>query len=319
MKRLLAFMTVFVLCFTLTCPVFASYSPEPPASWDKSKYPYAVIMTDASGSYYFNACDKPIVVSLKDGKWRASGSSDGSTKREWATWSGSAWVDWGNDGELGSALKLSLTDYPLVWANHHIYDENNSIYLRGDGVECDGSACPATDLDKDNICDDCGQLLTMSLRSTLLEYAINTHVPNGLSLYPNDKYWVITDNTEGGYTILMSNYPFTYSDGVLSTETTIRKSTVITMSTGQNGGRGWSTIGSSTSDFGVPVEASHPIDGFFPIPLWTVVEGVTQGGAMELAEATGGTMTTLTLCGVGLMAFLAVFALFGKRWLIFLR
>lgn len=308
MKKILS---LFMAVFTFMCLTVSAFASEPPVSipsWDSDTYPYAVL-TKVDTSYFLKLYSVPLyyqtdsqygrsLVTLTNGK-------DGMFKNTNGTWNQS-WM--GADSKSG--VKFGQNDLgQIIWMN----------FTPEDLDVCDGTSCPATDANYDNVCDDCGAVLTMSLRSTLLEYAVNVHVPNGQSIYDAD-YWVITDNVEGGYTILMATTPFTYTDGVLTTTGYIFKSSVIQMSNGQNGGRGWTTItAGNTSDFGVPVDASHPIDGFFPIPLWTVVEGVTQGGAMELAEATGGTMTTLTLCGVGLMACLVVFALFGKRWLIFLR
>lgn len=57
---------------------------------------------------------------------------------------------------------------------------------------------------------------------------------------------------------------------------------------------------------------------FFPIPLWTTIQKVTQGKLEEETVPTmASTMNTLVLCGVGLMACLVVLSLFGKRSLIF--
>lgn len=56
-----------------------------------------------------------------------------------------------------------------------------------------------------------------------------------------------------------------------------------------------------------------------PLPLWEEVGQVTQGEMVTMNQTLGGTMKVLVPCGVGLMACLAVFVLFGKRSLIFLR
>lgn len=186
-------------------------------------------------------------------------------------------------------------------------------------TDCDGSECPATDIDHNNICDDCGAPLTMSLRSTLLDYAY-VHLQNGQGLYSSDDYWLITDNTEGGYTIYLSNEPFTYgiSTAVLSSDGTIHSSSVITMESGQNGGRGWRTLTPGTPlPYGNPVESSHDINGFFPGALWEEMEAVTQGAIVAEQIRLNRTMGILALCGVGLVALLMVLHLFGKRSLIF--
>lgn len=171
----------------------------------------------------------------------------------------------------------------IVYSNVDIYDSDGNIYF-GSMAVCDGSSCPATDADMNNVCDDCGQVLTMSLRSSLLDYAIQKHVPNGQSIYTNDTYWLICDNSEGGYTIYLSSEPLTYDREMnrLATNrgSVIHESSVIEMSSGQNGGRGWHTV--SEENWVVPsgagVDSNYVVDDFFPIPLWVTVEQATQGG-----------------------------------------
>lgn len=54
-----------------------------------------------------------------------------------------------------------------------------------------------------------------------------------------------------------------------------------------------------------------------PVPMAEQIQGVaTETLQAETLPAVAGTMTTLTLCGVGLMALLVVLSLFGKRSLI---
>lgn len=61
----------------------------------------------------------------------------------------------------------------------------------------------------------------------------------------------------------------------------------------------------------------YNVDGtvFFPLPPLTLAEEVSMVVRQEMTQMTtqvGGVMTTITLCGVGLMALLMVFVLFGK-------
>lgn len=53
-----------------------------------------------------------------------------------------------------------------------------------------------------------------------------------------------------------------------------------------------------------------------PLPLHQVVQGMTENSLVTMKTAMGGTMEILMVCGVGLMACLAVLNLFGKRSLI---
>lgn len=63
------------------------------------------------------------------------------------------------------------------------------------------------------------------------------------------------------------------------------------------------------NDSGTSIYAYHDT-GFFPIPLWMIPSQVTQGEAV--VKSVGGTIITLTLCGVGLMACLMALVVFGK-------
>lgn len=212
----------------------------------------------------------------------------------------------------------------ITWTNFDIYDRNGNFFYDGEEPApptCDGSACPATDLDHNNICDDCGNILAFSLRSDLLTYAYS-HMQQGLDTFPSAEYWLITDNTEGGYTIHIATEPFTYgmSTGVLSSNGAIYSSSVIQMESGQNGGRGWKNLSAGTPlEYGNPVESSHEIKDFFPDPLWKEMEKVTQGAIVAEQIRINRTMGILTVLGVGCLALLIVLTLFGKRSLIFLR
>lgn len=58
-------------------------------------------------------------------------------------------------------------------------------------------------------------------------------------------------------------------------------------------------------------------DLFFPLPLWSTINNKTQGSLPSMSQVVGGAMTTLAVCGVGLVALLMVLNLFGKRSKIF--
>ena len=225
--------------------------------------------------------------------------------------------------DMGASKTSTTGSKEFDFANCTIVEASQNILDMSDGsfyysLACDGSSCPATDVDFNNVCDDCQKVLTYALRSSLLTYAQNTHIANAISTWPSMTYWVITDNSEGGYSTYISDAPFTYGDGLLKSTGDIRTSTVIEMSTGQNGGRGWSYIdgGSVTAD-GEAVAGSQVIDGFFPTPLWKTMNKVTQGEMGLLTGETAGTMKIMALSGVGCLALLAVLKLFGKRSLIF--
>lgn len=209
-----------------------------------------------------------------------------------------------------------------IWGNVDLKYTDGSIYLSGSEpvyLYCDGSTCPATDLDHNNVCDDCGIVLTMSLRSSLWEYAQSV-VANGMDIFESD-YWVITDNGANGYKIYISDLPFEYisSTGNLVSNSVVQRTEVYDTSDGSYiGGTSWASKQPNTAlDVGSPVATSHPIEGFFPIPLWMEMDRLTQGEMVTMGQTLGGTMKILVPCGVGLVALLAVLKLFGKRSLIF--
>lgn len=212
---------------------------------------------------------------------------------------------------------------PTDWVNRYTSEGSSTHDLSGaqillnyiPGKTCDGSACPATDANHDNVCDDCGKVLAFSLRSDLLSYAYS-HMQDGLDAFPNAEYWIITDNTEGGYTIHLATSPFTYgmSTGILSSDGAIYSSSVIQMASGQNGGRGWKNHSAGTPlEYGNPVESSHEIDGFFPDPLWKEMEKVTQGAIVAEQIRINRTMGILTALGVGCLALLLLLTLLRKQ------
>ena len=157
-------------------------------------------------------------------------------------------------------------------------------------------------------------------KRTLLDYAKDVVADAQKNIDTNANYWLVTKNSETNYTVYLSTTPFSYSvtDKVLSYGSgTVRKTTV-TDSDGTFAYNGWGTISTSTfAPSGEPIAVSNDIEGFFPIPLHQVVLGATQGGLVETLPALGGTIPTLVLCGVGLMALLVVLSLFGKRSQIF--
>lgn len=182
---------------------------------------------------------------------------------------------------------------------------------------CDGSTCPATDVNFDDVCDDCGLTLAYNLRQTPNSVELVVKHSDSLTLkyvytetlagtafnavYADDRVTVTFDNPVnhtqykkvGDDWELYSTLPNQYGNHVISLS-------------------GDASI--STSDLDV-----YNTDGtlFFRNPLWMVVEKVTQGEMTNLLTETGGTMKTLLVCGVGCLALLVVLSLFGKRSLIF--
>lgn len=75
-------------------------------------------------------------------------------------------------------LLHSLNGCVIVWSSFDIYHkENGSLYFSASDalpVLCDGTACSATDLNFDDLCDDCGLMLVEELRvsPTVIEIVV---------------------------------------------------------------------------------------------------------------------------------------------------
>ena len=193
---------------------------------------------------------------------------------------------------------------------------------------CDGSTCPATDVNMDNVCDDCG--MTFAVRRSYapdgwpsslpdppsMDYLVYTVVKVG------DDTWLYMVNDEVTATFNFQTKTLKYTLPANSTKTVQR----YVMRSGDDS---WvySSLGTLTADtfddtfqFIFTTEDIYDVstgEVFFPEPLWLQVQGATQGGMTELTQKTVGTMKLLVLCGVGLLASLVVLRLFGKRSLIY--
>lgn len=212
-----------------------------------------------------------------------------------------------------TANAMTPNKYTLVWTSYDILRSDGSVYLSH--IEpiypiCDGSTCPANDVNSDGVCDDCG--MTLSLRSfgnvyeivvkhsedlTLL-YRI-TEVETGTvfnAIYDDDRITISFDNQ-------VRYQQFELVDGEWQEYNTVSIE--------------WDNIVIShpvassiiRSDFDVFYPNGDP---FFLIPLWEKVEGVTQGMLNTEVEAVHSTMMILTLCGVGLVALLIGLSLLVK-------
>lgn len=193
------------------------------------------------------------------------------------------------------------------------YSENNQIQaLRLPGSECDGTLCPATDTDRDNICDECGSPLAMTLRSTLLDYARSLAESKASDGYP---YWAIFQGSNTYY-VHISKTPMTSPNGDDLAGTGLMYNRVSQSADGVNGGSGWyNGFYQSYDEF---VEANHSISNFRPAPpLAMVIQGVTEEQLNQTIPEVGQTITTILLCGVGCLALLILLHLLGKKSRIF--
>lgn len=219
---------------------------------------------------------------------------------------------------------------------------------------CDGSSCPATDLNEDNICDDCGKPLTYSLRNDT--YSFNGYsFPRTMELEDGSTvdifdYWeqlgglynfVIlsrTGNFESALFYLVApNVEFINGNAVTAVEDT---NIILFKPSFTDDGTPywkyeatdiWGTKGALLAPKDQVLWSAKTIlsgdsnpdiikgDPNFMIPLWEMVEKVTQGEMPKMTESLVGSVTLLTACGIGLLALLVVLVLLRRKSLIFLR
>lgn len=212
---------------------------------------------------------------------------------------------------------VSSTFYNWFTANATYVSDSTTSFV------CDGSTCPATDINYDFYCDDCGMMLSYSVRS----------YPPIDSIWDKNTYpyGVLMQGNDGIVSVyFLSNQP-TSSDGV---DFRLENGTfsIYKLTDGEwvhdRDGRG--AIDFHDLDSGNILKVSDNVEyngtvimpndpNFFPPPpLAEVIQGVAMEELQtETLPKMGGTMKILVACGVGLMACLVVLKLFGKRSLIF--
>lgn len=357
MKRILSFLLVIVVISAMAVPAFAVEIPDGYASYNGHVLPdaslinhgygdigqplliykinetgvYTALFGDIENDYEFTYDDKVYMFSaeetlsypmmrysLVDNEWVFRNAFDAD-----AWWGLSRSVD----GEYTSSV---------VWSNISIYKDanRNEIVIQGSEPSynsfCDGSSCPATDINVDGNCDDCGMML--SLRSLTYPafptvYGSNKHYAlvktkySGVDAYmysvfiSDATYDIRGETPDTVYQIAVDGdadyIQYVTTDGQTWVE--IQNSSVNYQSVG-SGIVSQTTVIASTFDW-----YNEEGERFFPLPLWAEMELVTQGEMVSLTAETVGTMKVLALCGVGLIALLVVLSLFGRRSLIFLK
>lgn len=234
----------------------------------------------------------------------------------------STWVKYSQ----GKAINQAAYNGSFVWSKYNIYDnETNTVMYVGEFGDapapvCDGSTCPATDVNVDGICDNCGMTL-MNLVRTPTAPNVEGNNLNTVMFYSGTTYYYTVYSSDDAYTI--KGYPYgTRWRTDTSTSVNVRKYE-------SHDGLNWAQTYNDNSSSNYPGEQGYDLisstftwydendEPFFPVPLWAEVEEVTQGEMMGLGQTMGGTLKVLVPCGVGLMACLVVLGLFGKRLLIF--
>lgn len=193
-------------------------------------------------------------------------------------------------------------------------------------TECDGTVCPLSDPNLDNVCDECGLPVTFSLRSSMLDYA-RSEIDRALSgAVSSGQYWLIFDRTSDTntgqkvYYSYISAEPFYENDGKLyagSTGTALVHRQMITENAdGTFSASGWSSsqTGNIPVNLSLIIDSSHDKSFFFQMPLWEIVQ---EAGQAEMKAKTlksvGEVMLVLTIAGVSLIALLVGLILLSKK------
>ena len=232
--------------------------------------------------------------------------------------------------------------------NVHSANNNENVltllnYYGTRSSSCDGTSCPATDINEDNICDDCGMPFTMSLRNDTYNYN-GVYLPihfGGTTGINNNLYTLFDYETfEGNIFIIDGDteepklYVFTPSavvnNGNIVTSQADTEVVLYTVATDEYGTLYWklkatnewsnNSILCPTSDVLWSAYNIKDIDGQtvitgdpnFQIPLWETVEKVTQGEIPKFNQTLGGNLMTLTICGVGCLTLLVALVLLYK-------
>lgn len=349
MKKLLSLLMVTMLVVSLAVPAFAvdvkySYNglvaPALP-EYDTETYPNAGIFYHG-GDYILIVCKKPLQFSRTDADGKIY---TGKTSYSWWTLTDGDWAlntadgyNSRSDGWWGTAA-----DSMAIWTNTKIYFSGTTdIYLSGTEVVealCDGSTCPATDVNEDGYCDDCG-LRLMRMIAPPDGWPSNMPAPP-TGFDSNSQYILMTKGD--GYTYLYAFTPYDASPvSEWNTIGSVHNSMQLKMYDASGNGVNVKRLTYRLSDDGEWYQHdSQSVDStlfgdfeeidmiystlsfykedgtlFFPLPLWAEVEKVTQGEMMTTLAETLGTMKILMVCGVGCLALLVVLSLFGKRSLI---
>ena len=201
---------------------------------------------------------------------------------------------------------------------------NNSI-----AKPCDGSACPATDLNLDNVCDDCGMAFSMLREFTPSDFP--SGYPSVPSVAPDARYYLYRVHSSG------STYIVAYPSTVTPTYDTTKQNGYLTFSESYGSYRLDTTnnewvLNNDDSPYSIGGTNNNSVDilyssvtikdengeNFFPIPLWEKVEKVTQGEIPTFNNQVVGNLMTVTLCGVGLITLLVALYLLLRTFRRFL-
>lgn len=226
---------------------------------------------------------------------------------------------WQND-----AYKTVIFKNPVVFSE----SEYNWLTANASQPTCDGSTCPATDWNYDNVCDDCGMTFSVlrsyswpalpSVDGAYQNYFIyQSDGKYTLYIISSDTSYTVDAEASGGYLTfgtseVSSSYKYTYDGGTDWYRESSRNDVYYNNKV---------NAGSTSVELLVSTFNWYDEDGglFFPkpLPLHLAIGEMTAVEMGEVLPEAVGTMKILAVCGVGCLALLAVLKLFGKRLLIF--
>ena len=227
---------------------------------------------------------------------------------------------WENIAFNGTQIDLELNSITLLWSNVDVSDSQGNVLLEATFAQqlCDGSSCPATDANNDNVCDDCG--LTLYNTRSVIPDPYTVWTGNRFDVFPFAFLYTYNGNN---YLILSASQPYVDGGNVVipdvASGTAYVRYTIF--------GDTWRLDNSYDSGGTISVDDVYPsfdmlnLDGtviysrdrdFFPLPLWAVTLQTAQGEITAEMTNLRETVWILTLCGVGCLALLIALPLFGK-------
>lgn len=306
-NRLLCFMLAIVLVVALAVPVFAAertdyislFNERNSDNYDISGYPYLVVheYSISSGTAYYYYFFTNTFTEGTDGKFTTNGAYLEFDIRD----------DYQGGKVCLNSSGTSFTVEPTFF-DDPAYIDNALVPFDG----CDGTSCPATDANHDNVCDDCGKVLAYNLRSTLLDFA-KAHA----ATFSYQKYFAVLQHPteDNKYNVFLSSTPM-YANS--PDYTTAYGTDMLWLQVWENEDgtfsyTGENTVYKMTDDPDNLVYANHNIENFTAPPLAVKIQGVSgEALMMELpnliAEA-----KTIVICGVGCLALLIVLPLLSKK------
>lgn len=307
MKRIFSLSLAVLFVVALAIPVLATDSiPSLPDIEDASTYKYTTITLQDDNYYYLYFMQFEPYIDDANGRVRNSSQATSyKYKLDGGTWALQYKDVIYKDSILGK----------YVTSNYEPKYKDGSIYEPPAPVECDGSTCPATDQDHDNICDDCGRVLTMSLRSSILEYA-----QGRAETYVDYPYYAVVQHAthDGSVIVYIAKEPM-YALSPRYDTVDGDSLSWFQVNTNEDGTFAHTVRNSSEPWTGNLIYANHSIANFLEPPLAVVIQGVT-GEAMETTLPNlYQTIRTIVLCGVGCLAFLMVFHLLRSRLFPYLK